>query len=308
MAFNYLFVITVDRGYFLPRARYSWNEEKYATYLKAGRGRGTGKSYKPWLTVSDVPSLGRSHRSFCDRTGRCHHFLSDNEYYAFTLMWWNDNVIDIREQFPLDREETFKIALINKIRHPVDPRSRSLWVMTTDLVVTEVINGKNITKAYSVKEWKELYGKQKKEKQQKRVIEKLEIEKQYWEARNVSWQILTEQQLKNEYTQNLSWLLGATEPPSPLGQNPFFHNTFFNNLLIIQEQKPDFPLRIACRRIDESQSLKPGTTLAMARYFLSKKILLCDLTKKYIQDLPMKEFSFNVNNANLSSHKYALEG
>ncbi len=30
--------------------------------LKQGRGRGTHDQYKPWLTVRDVPSLGKSSR------------------------------------------------------------------------------------------------------------------------------------------------------------------------------------------------------------------------------------------------------
>lgn len=34
-------------------------------------------SYKPWLTIQDVASHGRSHRIAGIRTGRVHHFLSD---------------------------------------------------------------------------------------------------------------------------------------------------------------------------------------------------------------------------------------
>ena len=34
---------------------------------------------KPWLTVRDIPSEGRSHRIFGHKSQRTHHFLSDFE-------------------------------------------------------------------------------------------------------------------------------------------------------------------------------------------------------------------------------------
>ncbi|WP_245233256.1 hypothetical protein [Paenibacillus maysiensis] len=40
-----------------------WTEDKIAKYLKEGKGQGEGKHYKPWLSIQDVPSSGRSHRS-----------------------------------------------------------------------------------------------------------------------------------------------------------------------------------------------------------------------------------------------------
>ena len=117
----------------MARKRYGFNEAKIKRYTRQGRGAGVGKDYKPWVTVADVPSLGRVHRVFCPKTEREHHLLSDNEYYAFLLQWWNDNVIDIREQFPLlDRKKTLEIAALCGIRHPVDPISGALWVITTD--------------------------------------------------------------------------------------------------------------------------------------------------------------------------------
>ena len=41
-----------------------------ARRLKEGRGQGSEKSYKPWLTVRDVPSRGLSVRIKGRKTGR----------------------------------------------------------------------------------------------------------------------------------------------------------------------------------------------------------------------------------------------
>lgn len=79
--------------------------------IKKGRGTGVGKEYKPWLTIQDVPSLGRSTRLKGIKTCRQHEFLSDMERNYFYLLEYLDDIIDIREQYPLlPLEETVAIA------------------------------------------------------------------------------------------------------------------------------------------------------------------------------------------------------
>lgn len=70
----------------MARRKYSVDEALIARYLKEGRGTGLGADYKPWLRISDVPSLGRSHRLRGIKTGRVHHFLSDIEVNLFYLL------------------------------------------------------------------------------------------------------------------------------------------------------------------------------------------------------------------------------
>ena len=55
-------------------------------WIKEGRGKGSGKDYRPWLTVRDLPSQGRSHRVMGHLTQRTHHFLSDLELATFFLL------------------------------------------------------------------------------------------------------------------------------------------------------------------------------------------------------------------------------
>ena len=63
----------------MARWRYAFDEDKIARFQKEGRGQGRGTSYKPWLTIQDVASHGRSHRIAGIKTGRVHHFLSGIE-------------------------------------------------------------------------------------------------------------------------------------------------------------------------------------------------------------------------------------
>ncbi len=53
----------------MARRRYEFDEGKIQ---KEGRGRGRGTSYKPWLTIQDVASHGRSHRIAGISNGRVH--------------------------------------------------------------------------------------------------------------------------------------------------------------------------------------------------------------------------------------------
>lgn len=70
-----------------------WNSEaKNLSWRKQGRGQGAGSDYKPWLTVRDVPSEGRSHRVFGHLTQRTHHLLSDLELATFLLLQWRPSV------------------------------------------------------------------------------------------------------------------------------------------------------------------------------------------------------------------------
>lgn len=50
---------------------------KAEKWIKEGRGSGVGPDYKPWLTIQDVSSLGRSTRLKGTKTNRQHEFLSD---------------------------------------------------------------------------------------------------------------------------------------------------------------------------------------------------------------------------------------
>lgn len=108
-------------------------ERIIAGRFKEGRGQGVGRDYLPFLTVRDVPSKGRVHRLPSATVGRVHHLLSDLEHQVFCQLDWHSQVLDIREQFPIAREDTRVLAGRLGIAHPsvqgVDQ------VVTTDFIV-----------------------------------------------------------------------------------------------------------------------------------------------------------------------------
>jgi hypothetical protein len=183
-------------------AKYSrnWNENVYRRYIREGRGQGAGADYKPWLTVRDFPSLGVVSRVKGQTTGRLYHLMSTNETNLFYSLDWSDDVLDIREQYPLsDLSDAIGIAERAQIRYPYDNKSGFPYVMTSDFYV-ETTSGAVVL---SVKPVSEL--------DKPRVLEKLEIERRYWKTRNIKWELITELEINPTKARNIEWLSQAKD-------------------------------------------------------------------------------------------------
>lgn len=107
--------------------------------------------------------------------------------------------MDIREQFPLfPLEETLAIAQKCGIRHPTIPGTKQPIILTTDFVVT-VANGlERIEQARAIKYSIDLSSQ--------RTLEKLELERRYWQARNIDWGIVTERDISHVLAKNVEIL------------------------------------------------------------------------------------------------------
>ena len=64
-------------------------------------GEGVEKDYLPYITTSEFNSLGTTSVIVDWKTGRGVHCLSQAEAYWYYVLRWDDNNVDIREQYPL---------------------------------------------------------------------------------------------------------------------------------------------------------------------------------------------------------------
>ena len=179
----------------MSRAPRFFTQEQISKRIKDGRGQGMGKDYQPWLTIQDVPSRGVSHRIYSHKTQRVHHLLSNLELYVFLILDWSSSVQDIREQFPLNLDDTKEICLEHGLRHPNIQGSEQ--VMTSDFLI-DTNDKKQPQFVIQVKPLKELI--------KERTIEKLEIERRYWEVKEIPWSIVTEQNIPTTARKNLEWV------------------------------------------------------------------------------------------------------
>lgn len=264
----------------MSRKKYGLTERRILKFIKEGRGMGTGVSYVPWFLVSDLSSQGRSHRVYWSRTNRVHHLFSDIEFLVFIHLIWAD-VEDVREQYPLPRPETVRIAKNLGIRHPVDPQSRTMWVMTTDFVVTVSTPHGSTLLAVAAKPEESL--------EKRSVLKKLEIERRYWEQRQVPWYLITDTHVKTRVGRNLLWIFDGSDNHSAAGAVEL---TIFSLLMEKRQTLPYVPIKIICRQIDHQLLFPGGTALSALRRLLAGKWITTDLSAMYIQDLPIAEFSF----------------
>ena len=239
-------------------------------WIKDGRGDGELSSYKPWLTVRDLSSRGRSHRVYGHKTKRTHHLLSDLELAIFLILEWNPLIQDIREQFPLRIEQTEEIAHLTCIPHPVVRGIKQ--IMSTDFYV---FSSDPMNPRFSIQ------AKYQKDLEDIRIIEKLEIERRYWQSKEIPWQIITEQEIPKVVFDNIKWLYPAIRDDD--------HTNLYDQIEFYVKQfhkYPNLSLINLAKKIDTSYDLEIGTSLSELRVLFAQRYFKFDLKLNYKDLVP----------------------
>lgn len=177
------------------------------TKLKQKRGSGYGASYKPWINTNEFPGhLGVHHNLVDWKTGRQLQLLSDGELWQYLILRWNDEVTDIREQYPLDTEVTSVLYEdYSKFHHPSD--KNGLLHMTSDLLVDYADRHQEV---YSVKASRDELLKT--GKKTENMIIRLTVEKRYWTGRDVKWHLVFKEDMNRAYAENISSVIYYWKP------------------------------------------------------------------------------------------------
>lgn len=263
----------------MAKRRYSIDEGKISRFLKEGRGQGHGLSYSPWLTVQDISSRGRSSRVHSLKTGREHHLLSDIETAIFFLLDWSDAVTDIREQFPLDRDETRRIAADMGVRHPRDTNSGVDIVMTTDFLVDIRIGNGSKLLARSAKPASEL--------DDDRAIEKQEIERRYWDAKNTDWGLVTDRDLPAQRIKNLRWLHELQSLEHMAEPYRGYWQDRCSRFLTCLSQTRGITIKRFIQNLNGTQGFASGEGLTVLRHLAAIKVIAFDLDAHFEMNDPV---------------------
>ena len=247
----------------MGKKRY-WNSEaKNSRWIKEGRGQGIGKDYKPWITVRDIPSEGRSHRIFGHLTHRTHHLLSDLELATFLLLQWRDSTIDIREQYPLDLLITKQLCNEAGIEHPT--KNGVYQYMSSDFVVTT--NDKNNASFV-------LQAKDSSKLKDARTVEKLEVERRYWLKKDIPWYLVTEKEIPSVVFKNIEWLYSTQAQELSLEDESRYFEYFLKQF----EQNAGLKIIDLCKQLDSAYNLDLGESLFQLRVLLARRYFYFDIT------------------------------
>jgi len=196
-------------------------------HVEKGFGQGSLEHYLPWLRVQDVPSHGRSRKIHGTKVNRLHHLLSDLEYGYLLLLEFSEQVVDIREQYPLlPQSSAQSIANALNIPYPVYPGTKVPFVLTTDFLVTlREPNGGDRLVARTIK-YTDSFAPG---RGLGRTLEKLNIEREFWKQRGIDWAVITEQNIPATLRSNLDWLRKGAALKRELQQRELTIN-FLNEL------------------------------------------------------------------------------
>ena len=224
------------------------------------RLRERGRDYAPALSVRDVPSLGLTARILGHKTGRVHILFSELETALFYALEATPSVIDIREQFVLPIEQTQAIAGELAIHHPIDPKTKSLFELTTDFVITVRLGSQQVDHARTVKYSGDLA--------KHRTQQKLELERVFWERQGISWGIITEKDIPAGLVANSRWL----HPYFTLADSPDLTPDILGRIERVLKPKiiaGKLSLARYAAESDDELGLMPGASLKAVRHFLA---------------------------------------
>lgn len=185
------------------------------------------------------------------------------------MLEWSVGVIDIREQYALDTQETLAIATTLGIRHPVNRKTKKPIPLTTDFLITiKTIDGP-IDQARTLKYVKELSSN--------RVMEKFEIERIYWKRRSIDWGIVTERDIDFTYTANIEMAFFYRDAAnlSPLSCETINRIEMELTSMVIRE---NLPLRDIAHNCEKSLGLPMGTSSKVILHLLANRKWLVDMS------------------------------
>lgn len=256
------------------------NACKVADYEKAvakGRGQGRFDEYRPYFNIREVCSQAIRTRFYVRRFNHLYQLMSYGEVLALMILDWDERNIEVREQYPLEPNITLKLAKQYGIKHP--GYTQGYTVMTTDFLVTRVVDGRQTLRAFQIK-----YDKAQAE--EPRTREKLQLEELYWKQRNVPWCVTYTTNFNQAFCRNLELI-------AP------FRNHRYEKGLLIRLKEPVLELTATRPYIPYTES--HDITLNVAgelwpldealRALLGAKLITCPIKERELLTMTLADFS-----------------
>ncbi|MCH3965727.1 MAG: TnsA endonuclease N-terminal domain-containing protein [Clostridium sp.] len=160
------------------------------------------------------------------------------------------------------------------LEHPKNPKTGEYVVMTTDFLITKNDDNKLTEVARTIKAKDKLFNK--------RILEKFEIERVYWEKRKIDWGIVTENEIDKTIATNISFAYGYKNIKD-LDCFEGIEKLEFIDLIyefikrIVGSNKT---MRTICNTFDKDMSLEIGSGLSIFKYLIINKIIEVNIVEK----------------------------
>jgi hypothetical protein len=255
----------------MTKRGYSIDQASIDRLINEGRGQGRLADYTPWKIVQGTPSSRTVWRELGWKSGRQHHLFSTLEWNYFCEQQWSPIVVDSRENIPLlPIGDTLAIAEECGYTHPSQPSSidpRRIWyysVLTTSFLITISDGASQKDLARTVIYSNDL-------EKPSFPIAQLEIQRRYWESRNIEWSIVTEREVNAILAKNVDtvykrrWINEYVRLPlSEIGE-------IASHLTSNVKERTGETLRRVAVQCDIDHALEPGTCINIAWYLIATR-------------------------------------
>lgn len=125
-----------------------------------------------------------------------------------------------------------------------------------------------------------------KDLQSERTLQKLEIERQYWQSRNINWGIVTEHEIPEKLARNIDWVHAFLniEDFSSISEAEIRRITTALTLRVVEEHESLASIAADC---DDKLGLEPGIALCVAHHLIAKRWWLVDMNKSINPSEPL---------------------
>ena len=237
-----------------------------------------GMKKRMTLKVTTFSSKGRATRIYSYKTNKIHHLQSDNQLKVFLAFEWIDSIKDIKENIELkDLEATLYNVENLRLDKFMAKETGQLYQLHTNFLIKVLKEEKYEEIAVSVKSLSEL--------ERKTVIEKLEIERRYWKAKNIKFYLITEKEIDNQVVENIRWCREALIDNRIDNKVEIVERLYYS----LQEKKQEI-LQEALNEFDAEWDVEAGTALFMFRYLIAVKEIYINMKEKidlnkYVKDI-----------------------
>jgi TnsA endonuclease N terminal len=267
-----------------------WTEKTIEARRKAGYGEGRGPNYKPWISATDLTGDSRVHRMHSPKFKRTIHLLSDVERDTFELLEYAQDVVELEEQKPMDRDRTLTIARALGVRHPYYPGTHVPTVMTIDMVAYRLSEGATLRG----QAWDCKYALDEKDEH---AINKLQITRRYCEEEGIEHRLILRSSIPPMMIRNIAWIRGGAIKS---GEVEPYEGAFEEHLNILAyhlhraigdvAEQSRWTLVQFCTRYEIGQGLGLGMGLRLAKTLMHKHTLTCDIEGGPVADMPLSQF------------------
>lgn len=236
------------------------------------------KEYVPGIKIQDFAPRGRVSRIKGKTTNRVHHLLSDLETNVFYLIDFQEKITDIKEHYPLlDLHEVVDDLSDIKLEKFKNKKTCEEYIFTTTFVITLKGNGEEKYLALSVRNETELY--------RDLLLEKLEVERRYWNKKGIRWSVITNKDIPMTKVNNIKWLyLGDINIK-------YEEEGYIKEVMVSKISRNECSIKEILDNVDKELSLPIGTALVLLKRMIISKEIIVDLYEPINIDLSSEKFT-----------------